>query len=138
MKDKSNCFRSTAEPTERRCDTVTKRALAERATIRPKTAALVIVVTLHSAIIRICEDKERHLEVRIDNVETKSRGRQVFCAVAKADTDIKVLIRRSLDAVGRTDNTKLAVYTDGCPGSGTLSAMSASLNRRFSTGFIPE
>jgi hypothetical protein len=34
------------------------------------------------------------------DVETKSGGRQVFGAVAKADTDLKVLVRRSLDAVG--------------------------------------
>jgi hypothetical protein len=40
----------------------------------------------------------------------------VFGAVAKADTDIKVLIRRSLDAVGRTEATALTAFTDGCPG----------------------
>src|SRR5208337_3697949 len=43
-------------------------------------------------------------------------GRQVFGAVAKADTDIKVLIRRSLDAVGRTEDTALTAFTDGCSG----------------------
>jgi len=41
-------------------------------------------------------------------------GRQVFGAVAKADTDIKVLIHRSLDAVGRTGDTVLTGFTDGC------------------------
>jgi hypothetical protein len=40
----------------------------------------------------------------------------VFGAVAKADTDIKVLIRRSLEAVGRTEKTVLTAFTDG--GSG--------------------
>ena len=58
-----------------------------------------IVVTLDSTVIR-CEDDEWHLEVRVGNVETEFGGRPVFGAVAKADTDIKVLIRRSLDAVG--------------------------------------
>ena len=57
-----------------------------------------------------------HLEVRVGNVETKSGGRQVFGAVAKADTDIKVLIRQNLDAVGRADGTELTAFTDGCPG----------------------
>ena len=41
----------------------------------------------------------------VGNVETETGGRQVFGAVAKTDTDVKVLIRRSLDAVGRTEDT---------------------------------
>ena len=53
---------------------------------------------------------------RFGNVETASRGRQVFGAVAKADTDISALIRQSLRAVSRTDDTELAAFTDGCPG----------------------
>jgi len=52
----------------------------------------------------------------VGNVETQSDGRQVFGAVAKADTDIRALIRRNLDAVGRTRNTALTAFTDGCPG----------------------
>jgi len=91
-------------------------ALAERAVIRPEAAAPVIAVTLDSTFIRSREEGERHLEVRVGNVETKSGGRQVFGAVAKADTDIKVLIRRNLDAVGRTEDTELTAFTDGCPG----------------------
>ena len=91
-------------------------ALAERAVIRPVTAAPVIAVTLDSTFIRSREDGERHLEVRVGNVETKSGGRQVFAAVAKADTEIKVLIRRNLDAVGQTEDTELTAFTDGCPG----------------------
>src|SRR6202051_365638 len=91
-------------------------ALADRAVIRPETAVPAIAVTLDSTFIRSCEDGERHLEVRVGNVETKSGARQVFGAVAKADTDIKVLIRRNLDAVGRTESTKLTAFTDGCPG----------------------
>jgi hypothetical protein len=75
---------------------------------------LAIVVTLDSTYIRSCEDGERHLEVRVGNVETASGGRQVFGAVAKANTDIKVLIHRGLDAVGRTEDTALTAFTDGC------------------------
>jgi hypothetical protein len=67
---------------------------------RPDTAAPSITVTLDSTFIRSCEDGERHLEVWVGNVETESGGRQVFGAVAKADTDVKVLICRSLDVVG--------------------------------------
>jgi hypothetical protein len=91
-------------------------ALVERAAIPSETAAPAIAVTLDSTFIRSCEDGDRHLEARIGNVETKSGGRQVFGAVAKADTDIKVLINRNLDAVGRTEDTELTAFTDGCPG----------------------
>jgi len=42
--------------------------------------------------------------------------RQVFGAVAKAGTDIRAVIRRNLDAVGRTGDTALTAFTDGCPG----------------------
>jgi hypothetical protein len=86
------------------------------AAARPGTAASAIVVTLDSTFIRSCEDGERHLEVRVGNVETESGGRQVFGAVARGDTDIKVLIRRNLDTVGRTEDTALTAFTDGCSG----------------------
>ena len=90
--------------------------LRNDAVARPETAAPAIVVTLDSTFIRSCEDGERHLEVRVGNVETETGGRQVFGAVAKADTDIRVLLRRSLDAVGRTAETALTAFTDGCSG----------------------
>ena len=56
------------------------------------------------------------MEVRVGNVETASGGRQVFGAVAKADTAISMLIQQSLRAVGRTDDTEVTAFTDGCPG----------------------
>jgi hypothetical protein len=90
--------------------------LRNDAVAKPETAAAAIAVTLDSTFIRSCEDGERHLEVRVGNVETESGGRQVFGAVAKADTDIKVLICQSLDAVGRTKDTALTAFTDGCSG----------------------
>ena len=43
-------------------------------------------------------------------------SKQVFGAVAKADTDISALIRQSFRAVGRTDDTEVTAFTDGCPG----------------------
>ena len=91
-------------------------ALAACAAIQPETPASVVMVTRDSTFIRSCEDGERHLEVRVGNVETKAGGRQVFGAVAKADTAIEALIRRGLDAVGRTEDTVLTAFTDGCPG----------------------
>jgi hypothetical protein len=91
-------------------------ALGECAAIRPEAAASAIVVTLDSTFIRSCADGVRHLEVRVGNVETPSGGRQVFGAVAKAGTDIRALICRTLDAVGRTEDTALTAFTDGCPG----------------------
>src|SRR3954470_19323208 len=62
------------------------------------------------------EEGERHLEVRVGNVETATRRRRVFGAVARNDTDLAALIRGSLDAVGRTKETVLSAFTDGCPG----------------------
>src|SRR5215217_2377938 len=81
----------------------------------PPSGAETIMVTLDSTFIRSCEAGERQLEVRIGNVETTTGRRQVFGAVAKADTDLAGLIRRSLDAVGRTEGTVLTAFTDGCP-----------------------
>jgi hypothetical protein len=91
-------------------------ALRNEAVAKPQTMASAIVATLDSTFIRSCEDGERHLGVRVGSVETESGGRQVFAAVAKSDTDIKVLIGRSLDAVGRTEDTVLTAFTDGCSG----------------------
>ena len=92
------------------------QALGGCAAIRPETAASAIVVTLDSTFIRSCAEGERHLEVRVGNVETQAGGRQVFGAVAKADTDLQALIRYNLDAVGKGKDTALTAFTDGCPG----------------------
>jgi len=91
-------------------------ALGDYVATRPETAAVAIAVTLDSTFIRSCVEGERHLEVRVGNVETEAGGRQVFGAVAKAGTDIRALIRRTLDAVGQTEGTALTAFTDGCPG----------------------
>jgi hypothetical protein len=86
------------------------------AAAKPASPAEAIVVTLDSTFVRSCEAGERHLEVRVGNVEATTGGRQVFGAVAKTDTDPAALIRRGLDAVGRTEGTLLTAFTDGCPG----------------------
>jgi hypothetical protein len=100
-----------------RCHTLNiGEGLRDQSMANPETAAPAIAVTLDSTFIRSCEDGERHLEVRVGDVETEAGGRQVFGAVAKADTDIKVLICRGLDAVGRTEATLLTAFTDGCSG----------------------
>ena len=87
-------------------------ALTGCATIRPKTAASAIVVTLDATFIRSCEDGERHLEVQVGDVETESGGRQVFGAIAKAGTDIKVLICRNLDVAFNLILEQIATLTD--------------------------
>lgn len=84
--------------------------------VKPAAKAASITVTADSTFIRSCDDSERHLEVRVGNVETSEGTRQVFGAVARADTDIAVLIRRSLEAVGRTTDSVVTAFTDGCPG----------------------
>ncbi|GAC1650131.1 MAG: hypothetical protein NVS4B6_25530 [Mycobacterium sp.] len=91
-------------------------ALWSDAVATPEMAVAGVAVTLDSTFIRSCEDGERHLEVRVGNVEAETGGRQVFGAVAKTDTDVKVLICRSLDGVGRTKDTVLTAFTDGCSG----------------------
>jgi len=91
-------------------------AVGDCAAIQPETRASAIVVTLDATFIRSCAEGERHLEVRVGNVEAQSGGRQAFGAVVKAGTDIRALIRRNLDAVGRTKDTALTAFTDGCPG----------------------
>ena len=46
----------------------------------------------------------------------RAGGRQVFGAVTRTDTDPAALIRRGLEAIGRTEGTALTAFTDGCPG----------------------
>src|SRR4051794_33577388 len=57
---------------------------------------------------------ERRLAVRVGNAETPGGGWQLFGAVANAGTDIVALIRRTLDTMGRTSDTELTAFTDGC------------------------
>ncbi len=106
----------THHETLRRHTLKVSEALVDCVATRPQTAASAIVVTLDATFIRSCAEGERHLEVRVGNVETASGGRQVFGAVARAATDIRAVIRRSLEAVGRTGDTALTAFTDGCPG----------------------
>jgi hypothetical protein len=96
--------------------------LCDIPTGKPVATAMRITVTTDSTFIRSCEEANRHLEVRVGNVETSDGGRQVFGAVARSDTDIAVQIRRSLEVVGRTAATKVTAFTDGCPGLRSLLA----------------
>jgi hypothetical protein len=107
-----------ADPeTLRRYTFKTAEALPMRAETKPPpTCAEAIVVTLDSTFIRSCGAGQRHLEVRIGNAETTTGRRQVFGAVAKAETDLGALIPRGLEAAGRTEGTTLTAFTDGCPG----------------------
>jgi hypothetical protein len=92
------------------------KRLCDAAAKKPPVAAPAITISLDSTFIRGRDDGERHLEVRVGNVETVDGGRQVFGSVARAETDVTVLIKRTLETVGRTDATKVTAFTDGCPG----------------------
>jgi hypothetical protein len=92
------------------------KQLADEAAEKPPAAAAAITISLDSTFIRSCEDGERHLEVRVGNVETVDGARQVFGAVARTETDITASIQRTLEIVGRIDTTELTAFTDGCPG----------------------
>ena len=80
------------------------------AAVKPAIPAEMITATLGSALIRNCKDDERHLEVRIGNVERATGRRQVFGAVAKTDTALITLTQRSLNTVGRTESTLHALH----------------------------
>jgi hypothetical protein len=92
------------------------KQLGDAAAEKPPTAAAAITISLDSTFIRSCEDGERHLEVRVGNVETVDGRRQLFGAVAKAETDITALIQQTLETVGGTNTTEVTAFTDGCPG----------------------
>ena len=102
--------------TLRACTLKVGAALVDTAATNPATAASSITLTLDSTFIRSCEDGQRHLEVRLGNIETSDGARQVFAAVAKTDTSIEALIRRGLKEVGHTGETELTAFTDGCSG----------------------
>jgi hypothetical protein len=87
--------------------------LGTAAASEPTAVAAGITVSLDSTFVR---SRERHLEVRVGNVETAGGVRQVFGAVAKAGTDISALIRLNLQVVGGTDATAVTAFTAGCPG----------------------
>ncbi|MGH7103060.1 MAG: hypothetical protein ACREFJ_11755 [Acetobacteraceae bacterium] len=89
---------------------------------KPAAAALSATIAADSTLIRSCGDGERHLEVRVGNVETAAGSRPVFGAVARPDTDIAMLIRRSLEAVGGTAHTAVIAFTGGCPGRQSILA----------------
>jgi hypothetical protein len=82
--------------------------------VKPVPSADTIAVALDSTFIRSCEKGERHLEVRAGSVETADGARQFFGAVAKAGSDLAALIRRSFAAIGRTGDTEVTAFTDGC------------------------
>jgi hypothetical protein len=90
--------------------------LSDAVADQPAAAAAAVNVSLDGTFIRSCEDGERHLEVRVGNVETADGGRQVFGAAAKADTDITALLGRNLQSVGCTTDTAVTAFTDGCSG----------------------
>ena len=92
------------------------RQLRDAATVKPVAATPLITVTVDSTFIRSCDEGERRLEVRVGNVETSDGERQVFGCVARSDTDIATLIRRNLEMAGRTAETAVTAFTDGCPG----------------------
>lgn len=94
-----------------------------------------ITVTTDSTFIRSRDDGERYLEVRVGNVETAKGGRQVFGAVARSETDIAALIRRSLEAVGRTAGTTVTAFTDGCAGLQSILADAGVTKRPIADWF---
>ena len=109
--------------------------LYDISTAKPVAPARSITVTTDSTFIRSCEAGNRHLEVRVGNVETSDGGRQVFGAVARSDTDIAIQIRRRLEAVGRTAATKVTAFTDGCPGLRSILADAGVTTRPIADWF---
>ena len=81
----------------------------------PTAVAAAITVSLDSTFIRSREEGERHLGVRVGNVETAGGVRQVFGAVANAGTDISALIRLNLGVVNAGKAVWLVRNTRGFP-----------------------
>ena len=88
------------------------KRLGDAAAEKPPVAAAAITISLDSTFIRGRDDGERHLEVRVGNVETVAGDRQVFASVSRAETDITALIKRTMETVGRTDATKVTAFTE--------------------------
>src|SRR4051794_23782389 len=63
--------------TLRACTLKLGEELRDTAPAEPATAAAAITLTLDSTFIRSCETGQRHLEVRLGNVETSDGARQV-------------------------------------------------------------
>ncbi|MGF7213609.1 hypothetical protein GGE65_008255 [Skermanella aerolata] len=57
-------------------------ALRDAAALEPTTTVPAITLSLDSTFIRSCEEGQRHLEIRLGNVEASRGARQVFAAVA--------------------------------------------------------
>jgi hypothetical protein len=66
---------------------------------RPETAAWAIMVSLDSTFIRSCEDGERHLEVRVGNVETPSGGRHTEASFSFARNSAEIAAEAALDGL---------------------------------------
>jgi hypothetical protein len=112
------------------------RRLGDAAAVKPPIAATAITISLDSTFIRSRDDGERHLEVRVGNVETIGGGRQVFGAITRAETDITALINRTLETVGRTEATEVTAFTDGCPGLRAVLANAGVMKPQFLIGSI--
>jgi hypothetical protein len=82
----------------------------------PLAASAELSLSVDSTFIRSCEPGERQLEVQVGNVETRAGRRHVFAAVTKSDTEIAKVIERRLAEAGRTADTRLEAFTDGCAG----------------------
>jgi hypothetical protein len=67
------------------------KQLGDASAEKPLAAAAAIRLSLDSTFIRNRDGGERHLEVRVGNVETVDGSRQVFGAVARAETDVTAL-----------------------------------------------
>jgi hypothetical protein len=81
---------TTSPETLRRHTLNVGEQLRDAAPVRPATVTPSISISLDSTFIRSRHEGERHIEVRVGNVETPAGGRQVFGAVAKSDTDAGV------------------------------------------------
>ena len=76
------------------------KRLGDAAAEKPPAAAAAITISLDSTFIRSREDGERHLEVRVGNVETVDGGRQVFGAVSQANIQSRPRFLSGKRAIG--------------------------------------
>ena len=91
-----------------------RRAASRRSHGPARDGAPAISISLDSTFIRSRHEGERHIEVRVGNVETPGGGRQYSAPSRRATRTSLKVIGRTLETMGRTRGTRLTAFTDGC------------------------
>ena len=109
--------------------------LRDAAVAKPSAPVSAITVTVNSTFIRELPRRRTASGGPRRQRRDLRRRPTVFGAVAKTETEIAVMIRRSLEMVGRTAATKLTAFTDGAPGLRSILAEAGCKKPPFADWF---